>query len=123
MVRIGHLDHDRLDLRQVQTRRHPVIKQSAVTKQSLLVVEVLLIKGPADALRHSPLQLPLDVTWMKCAARILRDRTSQNLHFAGIGIDLYIDTHRGERDPDCTSAIERCLPRDSSAGARKSAPA
>src|SRR5207245_1378074 len=84
------------------------------------VVKVLLVKCPADALRHSSLQLPLDITGMKCAPRILRNRATQNLHLARIGIDLNIDTHRGEGNANCPSAIECCPPGDGAAGACKS---
>jgi hypothetical protein len=58
MTGIRHLDHDRLDHRQVGCHRNPIVKEARIFHVPVRVVDVLLVERPADPLRHAALDLP-----------------------------------------------------------------
>src|SRR6266566_9960743 len=116
MAGVRFLDDARFDHRQVETGRHPVVEESAVTQRTLVVVEVFLVERPAEALHRSTLHLTLDVARMNRLAGILRDGDSEQMNFAGIGIDFDIDA-RGRESRADAARIDTRASGDRSAGA------
>ena len=53
MSGVRHLGDDRVDHREVQCRRHPVVEQACVAEPPLGVVEILLVERPTYPL-HDP---------------------------------------------------------------------
>ena len=51
----------RFDHRQIRGDRHPVVEESRILEAALVVVDVLLVQGPSDALGRPSLDLPLDI--------------------------------------------------------------
>ena len=93
---MGDLDHDCIDHWQVQGRWHTVVEQTGVEKVALVVVDVLFIDCPADALCDTSLHLSFDIGGMDCLANVLGNRVAQNRDLARIGIDFNVDALRGE---------------------------
>ena len=58
VLRVRHLDHDGVDHRQVRTHRHAVVEEAGIIDLALLVVDVLLVQRPADALATPPCSWP-----------------------------------------------------------------
>ena len=58
--RRGHLDDDRLDLREVGRGQLPVVEQARIREPPLLVEEEALREGEAEALDGAALHLALD---------------------------------------------------------------
>ena len=75
---IGHLQHDRLDHRQVGGNRHAVVEEARVIQLAVGAEDVLLVQRPADALHHAALDLPLHVVGMDGTARILERREAHD---------------------------------------------
>ena len=100
MAGIRHLDHHRVDHRQVEAGRHPVVEEAGVGHLALVVVDVLLVQRPADALHGPALHLPLDVAGMDRLADVLNGGVAQDGHLARLGIDLDVDDVRGEGAAD-----------------------
>ena len=96
MGRIGHLDDDRVDHRQVERRGHAVVEVAGVLHVSLAVEHVLFVQRPADPLHGPPLHLAFDVAGMNRLAGILNGRVAQDRHLARVGIDLDVDDVRAE---------------------------
>src|SRR6266852_4563708 len=121
MARVRHLDNYRLDHRQVETRRHPVIEKARVTQDALFVVEIFLVQGPSDSLSHTALHLPFDVARMDGAPGVLRYRGAQYLHLARILVDLDVNAYGRERISDRAdgAGIYRAASRDRAARARE----
>src|SRR5216683_3293875 len=115
------LGKDRLDHRQVETRRHPVIEKARVTQDALFVVEIFLVQGPSDSLSHTALHLPFDVARMDGAPRVLRYRGAQYLHLARILVDLDVDAYgrEGIADRADGAGIYGAASRDRAARARE----
>ena len=90
MTRIRHFNDNGIDHWSIQRGGHPVIQQAEVHQTTFLVVEVLLVDCPADALHHSALHLTFDVAWMDGLADILQRGVAQYLHLARLGIHLHI---------------------------------
>src|SRR5215469_11788067 len=61
---------------------------------AVLIVDVLLVERPADALRHTSLHLALDIGGMDRPAHILDRRVAQSLDVAGLQVDLDIANMR-----------------------------
>jgi hypothetical protein len=88
MPRIRHLNQNRFDHREVQARRHAVVKKSRVPHRAALIVVVFFVERPADTLSDTTLDLPFDVTGMHRLAHILRRRVTQDLDLAGLRIEF-----------------------------------
>ena len=93
MVRIRDFDHERFDLRQVETGRHTIIEQRRIPQRPLLVVHIFLVQRPSDALGDAALRLPFNVARMYGAAGIQGDGATQDLDLASVGIDLDIHAY------------------------------
>ena len=93
---VGHLDHDGLDHRQVAGDRHAVVEEARVIELAVGVEDALLVDGPADALGDAALDLALDVAWMDRPADVLERRVADDLHPAGLGVDLHVADVRAE---------------------------
>ena len=91
MVGVGDLNDHRVDHGQVQRRRHPVIQETAVQHDAFVVVYVLFIERPADALDYAALDLAFDVGGVDRFAGVLHGGIAQDLHLAGVRVDLHID--------------------------------
>ena len=74
-----------------------------------VVVDVFLVKRPAQTLRGAALHLAFDVARMNRLAGVLRNGAAQDLDFAGIGIDFDIDQQAGKGRSDA-APIDRCAP-------------
>ena len=96
MRRVGHLDQDGLDHRQVRGDRHAVVEEARVLELALGVVDVLLVQRPADALHGAALELALDIGRMDRRADILRRGVAADGDDAGVGIDLEVDAVHAE---------------------------
>src|SRR5258708_39562042 len=79
MARVRYLDNYRLDHRQGETRRHPVIQKARVTQDALFVVEIFLVQGPSGSLSHTALHLPFHVARVECPPRGPRYRGAHYL--------------------------------------------
>src|ERR1700730_6464965 len=77
MARVRVLDDHGVDHRHVGRDRTAVVEKPGVLEAALLVVDVLLIERPADALGYTALDLALDVGRMDRPADILRGRIVQ----------------------------------------------
>ena len=84
MRRIGHLDQDGLDHRQVGGDRHAVVEEARILELALGVVDVLLVQRPADALHGAALELALDVGRMDRRADVLRRGVAADGDAAGV---------------------------------------
>ena len=96
MARVRHLDQDRLDHRQVGGHRAAVVEEARVIHLAVLVVDVLLVQRPADALRDAALDLALDVARVDRAADILHRGVAQDRDLAGLRVDLDVADMRAE---------------------------
>jgi hypothetical protein len=90
IARVRHLDHYRVDHRQIGGDRHPVIEEPRVIEPAVLVVYVLLVQRTADPLHHPALDLALDIGGVDRFADILGRDKAQDRHLAGLGVDLDI---------------------------------
>jgi len=61
MGQVRHLDQDRFDHRHVGSNRHPVVEEPRIVEPALRVIDVFFVQGPADALCHAALELPVDI--------------------------------------------------------------
>ena len=90
MIPIRHLDHDRIDHRDIESHRHPVVEETRIAHPAVLVVDILLIQRPADPLHHPSLHLALDVARMDRPAGILGAHETQDGDPADLGVDLHV---------------------------------
>src|SRR6516225_10081478 len=79
MPRVRVLDHDGVDHRHVGGDRHAIVEKARIFETPVLVVNVLLVQCPADALCHPALDLALDIGGMDRAADILYRGVTQDL--------------------------------------------
>src|ERR1700722_2057333 len=107
MTGVGFLDDDGFDHRQVEAGRHAVVEESGVTQRALVVVKIFFVERPAETLRGAALHLAFDVARMNRLARILRDGASEDLYFAGVGIDLDVNAGRRESRSDAARVHAR----------------
>ena len=115
VARIGYLNDHRIYHGQVETGGHPVVQEAAIGQFASFVVEVLLVKAPADALNRSTLHLALHIARMYGLASVLSDGEPENLHLACFGIDLDVRDAPSERTTDTRWA--ECRPaHDGAAG-------
>ena len=98
MVRIGNLQNDRVDHRQVGTDRDAIIEIAGILQPPVLAIDIFLIERPADALCGTALILALDIGRMDRLAGILDHRIADDLGGAGFRIKLDIADMGGERD-------------------------
>src|SRR5260370_704809 len=82
MPGVGNLDYYCLDQRQIEARGHPVVEQSGISEDALVVVEILLVEPPSDSLRSATLHLALDVPRVNRLAGVLADRAAKDLNLA-----------------------------------------
>ena len=80
MIGIGHFHDHRIEHRQVQADEHAIIQETAIEHVALRIKDILFVEGPADALRGTALDLPLDITGMDRLARVLHRRVAQNFN-------------------------------------------
>src|SRR5205814_9560987 len=83
-----------------------------VREQALGVVDVFLVKRPADSLYGAALELPLDIGGMDRCADVLRRSVAADGNATGIGIDLQIAAMHAEartsaRDVELGMAVDR----------------
>jgi hypothetical protein len=72
------------------------LRKTRIFHVSARVVDILLVEGPADALRHAALDLPLDIARVYGASDVLSGDETQYLHLAGLRIDLDVAELGGE---------------------------
>ena len=89
----------RLEHRQVQRSRHPVIQEAEVRHRAVVVHEVLFVERPADALSGATLHLVLNVSRVDRLASILEHAVAHHIGLARIGIDIEVANVQSERIP------------------------
>ena len=99
MARVRHLDQDRLDHGQVGRHWAAVVEEARVIHLAVLVVDVLLVQRPADALHGAALDLPLHVARVDGAADILHRGVAHDGDLAGLTVHLHIADMRAEPGP------------------------
>src|SRR5262245_19910 len=97
MVGIGHLDDHRIDHWQVQARRQPVIQKTGIHHVALIVVVILFVERPANALHRPALQLAFHITGMDRLASILDGRIAQDSDFPCLRVHLNVDDMGADR--------------------------
>ena len=90
MARIGDFDQHRVDHRQVRRDGHAVVEEARVLEAPVLVVDIFLVEGPADALRDAALQLALDIGGMNGGADILHGGVAEDFDRAGFLVDFHV---------------------------------
>src|SRR5258708_25107893 len=100
MPGVCFLDDDGFDHRQVEAGGHAIVEKSGVTQRALVVVKIFFVERPSESLRGAALHLTFDVARMNRLAGILRNGASENLDFAGVGIDFDVDERRRESGSD-----------------------
>src|SRR5262249_35206232 len=99
----------------VRRDRHAVIEEARILQPSLVVVDVLLVERPADALGHAALHLALDIARMDRSPHVLHRGVAQYFDVAGLLIDLDVADVRAEaRTP--TLLIDGALVPEGTAG-------
>src|SRR5712691_8352958 len=93
---IGHLDDHRIDHREVQTRGHAIVQEARIDHAAGLVVVILFIQSPADALHRPALHLILHIAGMNRLAGILDGGVAQDGDLACLRIHLHIHEVRGD---------------------------
>ena len=84
-------------------------------------VEVLLVERPTNALHRAALHLALDVRRVNGPASILDDRKAQDIHLAGLGIDLDVSDIGRKGASDARVWIHGGAANDGTAGLFESA--
>jgi len=96
MLRVRHLDHDRVEHRQVRADGHAIIEEARIIHLAILVVDVFLVERPADTLGNAALHLALHIGGVDRAADILERRVAHDPHDTEFDIHLDIADVRGE---------------------------
>ena len=117
MSRVRDFDQDCLDLRQVETRGHPVIEQAGIKQGAFFVVAIFFVESPSDSLSDAALRLPFGVTRMNRPSDILGYSASQDLNFGCIGIHFDIDAYCRKGIADLAGCVQRAQANDRAAGA------
>ena len=86
--RRGHLDDDRLDVRQVGRGELPVVEQARVRQPPVLVEHQPLGQRDAEALHRAALHLALDAERVDGLADVLDDHEVVDRHLAGVRVHL-----------------------------------
>ena len=95
MAGVGDLDDHSVDHRQVQSGGHAVVQERGVQHLALLVEEILLVQGPADALDRPTLHLSLDIAGVDRLARVLNRREPGDVRLAGVRVHGYVHEMHG----------------------------
>src|SRR5207253_653211 len=87
---------DDLDLGDLHRRRQQEVHEGRGEGLALVVIDDPLVERPADPLGDTPVNLPLDDARVHHGAAIMLDYVPEDLHAAGVDVDL----HEPGRDPE-----------------------
>ena len=90
MERVGYFHNHGIDKRQVRGDRDAVVEKTGVLQSAHIVVEVLLIERPANALGCTSLHLAFDIGWVNGLTGILNNGISGNGGTARFFVDFGI---------------------------------
>ena len=115
MARVRYFYDLSVDHRQIRCHRNAVVQETGIFQHTLVVENVFLIQGPANALGSTALHLTFNIGGVNGPARVLNGGEAQHIDLACLGINSQIaEVHR----EGCSSAlgIQRGSSRNRTAG-------
>ena len=97
MTRVGDLHDDRVNHRQVEAGGHSIIQERRIGHLTVVIVNILFIECPTDALGDTALQLSFDVARMDGLPDILECRVPEDIDFAGFRVHFHVYDVNSER--------------------------
>ena len=90
MARVSDLHNHRVDHGQVEADWHTIVQEAGVHHLALVVVVVLLVEGPPDALDRTSLHLTLHVTGVNGFASVLDCGVAQYVYLPRLRVYFHI---------------------------------